>query len=415
MDTKRMDWHNDIFYHTLPNGLKAIHLAGNSTVSHCGYFVNAGTRDEQLHQWGMAHLVEHLLFKGTQKRRPHHIINRMETVGGELNAYTNKEETVIYSTFIEEYAERAIELLTDLTFCSTFPQKELEKEVEVVIDEINSYEDSPAELIYDEFENMLFEGNSLGHFILGTEEHLHKFDSRQVKEFVNEHYTTGQTVFFSMGKTPPKKIFRLLEKYAGNLPCNNTGKQRTPPAPLSGRQVCADKNTNQSHTLMGGYAYPIGHPLRPALMLLNNLLGGPGMNSRLNIALREKRGYVYTVEASLTPYSDTGVWSIYFGGDQRNQQRCIDLVQKELHLLCNRKLSTSQLAAAQKQYIGQMSISHSRQEDVALALGKSIYHLGQWKPLHQMVQSIQNLTADELLHVANEIFTPQHTFLLLYR
>ncbi len=166
---------------------------------------------------------------------------------------------------------------------------------------------------------------------------------------------------------------------------------------------------------MGGFAYPIGHPLRPALMLLNNLLGGPGMNSRLNIALREKRGYVYTVEASLTPYSDTGVWSIYFGGDQRNQQRCIDLVQKELHLLCNRKLSTSQLAAAQKQYIGQMSISHSRQEDVALALGKSIYHLGQWKPLHQMVQSIQNLTAEELLHVANEIFTPQHTFLLLYR
>lgn len=404
----------DIVISALPNGLRFIHKQTDSNVSYCGFFVNAGTRDERADQFGMAHFTEHMLFKGTEKRKSYHIINRMENVGGELNAYTNKEETVIYSVFIEEHIERAIELLTDLTFHSNFPQKELDKETDVIIDEINSYEDSPSELIYDEFENLIFKNHSLGHLILGEEDLLKKFKTEHVRKFVNDHYTTDEIIFFSMGKTPAKKVINLLEKYVGAITCSSSANQRMIPSFLKGETLTFEKGTSQAHTIIGTYSYPILNEKRKALSLLNNILGGPGMNSRLNISLREKRGYVYSVESSLTNYSDTGVFSIYFGGDQRNQQKCTELVLKELEKFRTTKLSSSQLASAKKQYIGQIGISHSLQENVALALAKNYLYYGKWHSEAEIIASVENISAENLLETANEVFLPENLFCLQY-
>lgn len=400
--------------HSLPNGLRIIHKPTLSNVSYCGFFVNAGTRDERPDQFGMAHFTEHMLFKGTRKRKSFHIINRMENVGGELNAYTNKEETVFYSVFVEEHVERAIELLSDLTFHSVFPEKELAKEIDVVIDEINSYEDNPSELIYDEFENLVFEGHELGHNILGETELLKTFRTEKVAEFVRDHYSPSEMVFFSMGKTNPKKLIRLIEKYTEDILRTSSLNQRKAPLPIVAANRRAEKDTSQAHTMIGTYSYPIRDVKRRALNLLNNILGGPGMNSRLNISLREKRGYVYSVESSITNYSDTGLFSIYFGGDQRNQQKCVELVMKELDKFRTTKLSTIQLAAAKKQYIGQIGISHNMQENTALALGKSLFYFGRWFSEAELVHCIERLTAEQLLEVANEIFEKERLFYLQY-
>lgn len=400
--------------HSLPNGLRIIHKPTLSNVSYCGFFINAGTRDERPDQFGMAHFTEHMLFKGTRKRKSFHIINRMENVGGELNAYTNKEETVFYSVFVEEHVERAIELLSDLTFHSVFPEKELAKEIDVVIDEINSYEDNPSELIYDEFENLVFGGHELGHNILGETELLKTFRTEKVAEFVRDHYSPSEMVFFSMGKTNPKKLIRLVEKYTEDILRTSSVNQRKAPLPIVAANRRAEKDTSQAHTMIGTYSYPIRNVKRRALNLLNNILGGPGMNSRLNISLREKRGYVYNVESSITNYSDTGLFSIYFGGDQRNQQKCVELVMKELDKFRTTKLSTIQLAAAKKQYIGQIGISHNMQENTALALGKSLFYFGRWFSEAELVHYIEQLTAEQLLEVANEIFEKEKLFCLQY-
>jgi len=404
----------DTIIHSLPNGLRIIHKPTLSNVSYCGFFVNAGTRDERPDQFGMAHFTEHMLFKGTNKRKSFHIINRMENVGGELNAYTNKEETVLYSVFVEEHVERAIELLSDLIFHSVFPQKELEKEIDVVIDEINSYEDNPSELIYDEFENLIFGGHELGHNILGETELLKTFRTEKVAEFVQEHYSPSEMVFFSMGKTSPKKLIRLVEKYVGDISQTSSANQRKVPYPLAASGIKTEKDTSQAHTMIGSYSYSMHDPKRRALNLLNNMLGGPGMNSRLNISLREKRGYVYNVESNLTNYSDTGLFAIYFGGDERNQQKCVELVMKELDKFRTTKLSAAQLAAAKKQYIGQIGISHNMQENTALALGKSLFYFGRWFSEAELVAFIEQLTAEQLLEVANEVFEKERLFCLQY-
>jgi predicted Zn-dependent peptidase len=404
----------NIVTHTLPNGLRIIHKPTASNVAYCGFFINAGTRDERVDQFGMAHFTEHMLFKGTQKRKSFHIINRMENVGGELNAYTNKEETVIYAVFIEEHIERAIELLTDLTFHSVFPQKEINKEIDVVIDEINSYEDNPSELIYDEFENLVFAGHQLGHHILGESELLKTFNSEKVAEFVHEHYSPSQMVFFSMGKVQPKKLIRLVEKLTEDIVQRGYQNRRIAPQILEAEMLKVEKDTSQAHTIIGTYSYPIHDEKRRALSLLNNMLGGPGMNSRLNISLREKYGYVYSVESSLTNYSDTGLFAIYFGGDQRNQQKCVELVMKELDKFRTTKLSSTQLAAAKKQYIGQTGISHNMQENVALALGKSLFYFDKWFSESEIIQFIEKITAEKLLEVANELFEKDRLFCLQY-
>ncbi|MBS5980335.1 MAG: insulinase family protein, partial [Dysgonomonas mossii] len=324
--------------HTLSNGLRIVHKPIESNVSYCGFIVNAGTRDEAPDQYGMAHFVEHMLFKGTDKRRAYHIINRMENVGGELNAFTNKEETVVYSVFLEQHFSRAIELLSDITFHSNFPQSEIEKEVEVIIDEIHSYEDSPSELIFDEFENLVFDQSQIGHNILGSAELLQNFDGQMAKAFVNKFYNPSNMVFFSLGRTDFKKIVYYAEKYLSAIPDIKSDIQRIKPVDISSVNKREDKETSQAHVLIGGRSYSLCDPNRRVLNLLNNLLGGPGMNSRLNISLREKRGYVYNVDSSITSYTDTGITSIYFGCDKKNVDKCISLVHKELNRLRKEKL-----------------------------------------------------------------------------
>jgi len=399
---------------TLSNGLRIVHKPIESNVSYSGFIVNAGTRDEAPDQYGMAHFVEHMLFKGTDKRRAYHIINRMENVGGELNAFTNKEETVVYSVFLEQHFSRAIELLSDITFHSNFPQSEIEKEVEVIIDEIHSYEDSPSELIFDEFENLVFDQSQIGHNILGSAELLQNFDGQMAKAFVNKFYNPSNMVFFSLGRTDFKKIVYYAEKYLSAIPDIKSDIQRIKPVDISSVNKREDKETSQAHVLIGGRSYSLCDPNRRVLNLLNNLLGGPGMNSRLNISLREKRGYVYNVDSSITSYTDTGITSIYFGCDKKNVDKCISLVHKELNRLRKEKLTSSQLSTAKKQLIGQIGVMGDNHENLALALGKNFLHHNHFNTLAETAQKIEAVTAEQILAVSNEIFDERSLFTLIY-
>lgn len=400
--------------HTLSNGLRIVHKPMNTNVAYCGMIVGVGTRDEREDEFGMAHFIEHMLFKGTKKRKSHHIINRMEAVGGELNAFTNKEETVIYSIFLEEHYERGIELISDLVLDSQFPQTEIDKESEVIIDEIHSYEDSPSDLIYDDFEDLLFKDQPIGHNILGTESHLKSFTTQMAKSFHQRYYVPSNMVFFSLGKTDFSKVVRLAEKYFAVMANGSFVPSRTEPYYVDPVFHKIDKNTSQAHAVIGGRAYTLHDDKRRALNLLNNILGGPGMNSRLNVSLREKKGYVYNVESGISAYSDTGVFSIYFGCDKRNSEKCISLVHKELKKLRENKLSSSQLHAAKKQYIGQFGVSSSNFENVALALGKNYMYFNHFNSLDEIIEKVNAVSAEQILEVANEILSENRLFTLIY-
>lgn len=404
----------DYFSHILPNGLRIVHLPSASPVSYCGFAVNAGTRDEEANEFGLAHFVEHMLFKGTEKRRAWHILNRMENVGGELNAYTTKEETFVYSIFMEEHYARAFELMADLMFNSRFPEQEIEKEVDVIIDEINSYEDSPSELIFDEFENQLFDGHALGHNILGDEKSLLTFDSASGISFMQRFYAPENMIFFSMGRMDFRKVLKLVEGTLSGISFPVAPRNRVAPGaiPAVSRQV--HKETHQAHVLIGGRAYSMHDEKRLPLFLLNNILGGPGMNNRLNVSLREKHGLVYNVESNVTSYTDTGLASIYFGTDPKNRAKATQLVYKELAKFRNVKLSTTQLAAAKKQVIGQLGVSGDNKEGLFLGLGKSFLHYNRYENLPEVFAKVEKLTAEEILEVANEVFAPEGLFTLIY-
>ena len=405
----------DYFSHILPNGLRIVHLPSASPVSYCGFAVNAGTRDEEMDEFGLAHFVEHMIFKGTEKRKSWHILNRMENVGGELNAYTTKEETFVYSIFMEEHFRRAFELLSDLVFHSQFPEQEIEKEVDVILDEINSYEDSPSELIFDEFENLLFDGHALGHNILGDEQSLLGFGSESGKSFMRRFYAPENMVFFSMGRIPFKKIVQMVESTLSDIAFPMAARNRTAPGELLPVSRQIHKDTHQAHVLIGGRAYSMHDEKRLPLFLLNNLLGGPGMNNRLNVSLREKNGLVYNVESNVTSYTDTGLASIYFGTDPKNKEKAIRLVYKELAKLREVKLTATQLAAAKKQVIGQLGVSGDNREGLFLGLGKSFLHYNRYDTLPEVFAKVEKLTAGEIREVANEIFAPERLFSLIYQ
>jgi predicted Zn-dependent peptidase len=400
--------------YTLSNGLRLIHLPGNSPVSYSGFAVNVGARDERENEHGMAHFIEHLLFKGTEKRRSWHILNRMETVGGELNACTAKEETLIYSIFPEQYFERAFELLADLVFHSRLPEQEAKKEMEVIIDEIQSYEDNPSELIYDDFENLLFEGHPLGHHILGTPQSLERFTIPQSLVFMQRHYRPDNMVFFSIGNIPFRKIVRMAEKYAGEIACFSHLSERIPPACHTPGQIRVKKETSQAHVMIGSRAYNLHDDKRMGLYLLNNMLGGPGMNSRLNISLREKHGLVYQTDSSVTSYTDTGVFSIYFGSEKRRLEKCISLVSKEMKRLCDSKLTTSQLDAAKKQLKGQLGVSAENKENIFLNMGKSFLHYNRYDALSDVYAEIDALSSGQLWDIGNEIFDEKGILCLVF-
>lgn len=400
--------------HTLSNGLRIIHAQNQSAVAYCGYAIDAGTRDEEENEQGMAHFVEHLIFKGTQKRHSWHILNRMEHVGGDLNAYTNKEETVVYSAFLVEHFPRAVELLTDIVFHSTYPQAEIDKEVEVIIDEIQSYEDTPSELIFDDFEELVFPNHPLGRNILGKPELLRQFKSEDALRFTNRFYRPDNMVFFVQGNVDFKRVVRLLEKAVSDIPSTITERHRIKPELYIPQNKTINRDTHQAHVMIGCRSYDTHDKKRTALYLLNNILGGPGMNSRLNVALRERSGLVYNVEANLTSYTDTGLFSIYFGTDQEDVKQCLRLVHKELKRLREKPLSSTQLATAQKQIIGQIGVAADNFENNALNMAKTYLHYNKYEEPQEVYKRIQSLTPQDLWEVANEMFCEENLSTLIY-
>ncbi len=401
--------------HTLSNGLRIIQVPSPTPVAYCGFAIDAGTRDETSGEQGMAHFVEHLIFKGTTKRKAWHILNRMERVGGDLNAFTNKEETIIYTAFLAEHFARAVELLADIVFHSTFPKNEIPKEVDVILDEIQSYEDSPSDLIFDDFENLIFKGHSLGRNILGDPNLLKTFGSDDALNWTRRFYKPSNMVFFFYGNVDFRHLVRCVEKYVGEIPDSKAEKLYVPlPDYLPERRVI-HRDTHQAHVMIGCRSYDAHNEKRTGLYLLNNILGGPGMNSRLNIALREHRGLVYSVESNLTSYTDTGVFSIYFGCDPKDVDTCLTLVEKELKRLCMARLTDSQLAAAKKQIIGQIAVASDNFENLALDMGKTFLHYNRYESQEEVFQRIEALSADCLMEVANEIFDEHRRSVLIYQ
>ena len=399
---------------TLSNGLRVIHLPGDSPVVYCGIGINAGTRQESPGEEGLAHFCEHVTFKGTRRRSALQILNCLENVGGELNAFTNKEDTVFYAAIQREHFSRAVDLLTDIVFCSEYPQHEIEHEKDVVCDEIESYNDSPAELIYDEFENMLFQGHPLGHNILGTREQVQQFTSQDARRFTQRYYRPDNAIFFAYGDINFPQLVRKLEVrryegtevrgYENSLSAESNLAPPCPRPPLPPH--------HQAHVMLGCQAYAWDDPRRMPLYLLNNILGGPGMNARLNLSLRERHGLVYTVESSMVSYSDTGCWSVYFGCDHHDVKRCLRLVRRELDRMMQHPLSDRQLAAAKRQLKGQLTIACDNREQFALDFAKHFLHYGQERDITHLLQRVEAITATQLQDVAQNLFAPNHLQLL---
>lgn len=399
------------FTHIFPNGLRLIQVSSPTDVAYCGISIDAGTRDENADEFGMAHFCEHMMFKGTSQRSATNIINRMESVGGDLNAYTNKEETVIYSVFLRQHLWRAIELILDIVMKSTFPQNEIDKESEVIIDEIESYNDSPSELIFDRFENVIYKDTSLGHDILGTPESVRTFNTDSALLFTKRLYRYDRMVMFIYGKCDAEKIVHRLEPLMsvpdGFVP--EPIQNITPlfATPIEGNIIEEKRDTHQSHVMIGTAAYGSKDPRRIALYFLNNLLGGPGMNSRLNIALRERRGLVYTVESSLTNYTDTSTWAIYFGCDHNDTDKCIRLVHNELDKLIQSPLSQRKFDAAMRQLKGQLGVACDNFENYALDTAKCFLHYNKFEGMADTFAHLDNLTPAFLQEVAQDIFNPK--------
>ncbi len=403
------------FNHTLANGLRVVFKPENCAVSYCGIAINTGSRDENMHEHGMAHFTEHMLFKGTTKRKSGHIINRLEHVGGELNAFTTKEETVVYAAVLNEYTERAIELIADITLHSTFPQKEIDKEVIIILDEIQSYKDSPSEQIFDDFEDILFGDNQLGHNILGKPEMLRELTTEKALDFVNRQYLPHEMVLFVSGEFDFKQIIRWAEKHLAvperkTLPLTRIAQTEYVP-----QKKIVDRNTHQVHYMLGNIAYSLFHKQRMGMFLLTNILGGSGMNSLLNLSLREKHGLVYNVESSFQPFTDNGMWTVYFGCDPVNMKRCEELVYSTLAKLRDQRISESALTKYKLQLIGQIAIASESKENMALSICKSFLRYDKIDNLETARKNIEAVTAEEIQIIAQEIFQPEQFSTLIYK
>ncbi len=400
---------------TLDNGLRVVYAPSPTNTVYLGLALDAGTRDEKDGESGMAHFAEHLSFKGTDRRTSRQIITYMESVGGDLNAFTGKEETVYYCTCQKEHFSRAMDLLFDVVFHSKYPQEEMDKEVEVVIDEIESYNDSPSELIYDDFEAMLFQGHPLGRSILGNAERLRAYKTEDVQSYTSRLYVPSNAVLFVYGNVSEKEILRRIPDDVLSEAGQRIVTDETILRPYAPQNKVIEKDTHQAHIMMGARAFGGTHPKHLALFLANNILGGPGLSSRLNLALREKRGLVYTVESTLTTYTDTGVWAIYFGCDHHDAEKCKRIVKRELQRLCDAPLSEKALNAAKRQIIGQIALSYDNFESVAIGMGKRMLHYGRTQTKEQFIDRIQALTAEQVWDAAREIFNPENLTILEYR
>lgn len=425
--------------HTLANGLRIIHLPSAQPVVYCGYAVGAGTRDEELgREEGMAHFCEHITFKGTERRSSMQILGHLESVGGDLNAFTNKEETVYHAAVLKENIDRAVDLLTDIVFHSTYPQAEIDKEVEVIVDEIESYNDSPAELVYDLFENAVFGGHPLGHNILGMAEKLRRYTTADALRFTRRYYRPENSVFFAYGDVDFQKLVRLLERAnAADAAAESVAAVSLPPqqSAISDNSCCGGgkdtaaallppyvaqhiehhMDTHLAHVMLGTRAYDVHDERRIALYLLNNILGGPGMTARLNVSLRERNALVYTVESMAQSYSDTGLWAVYFGCDPKNVKRCLRLIRRELDKVMQRPLRDAQLRAAKRQIRGQIGIACDSRESFALDFAKSYLHYGWRKDVTALCERIDALTAADLQRVAQDLFAEERLTMLVIK
>ncbi len=404
--------------HTLSNGLRVIHLPSDSQVVYCGLEIAAGTRNERPGEEGLAHFCEHVTFKGTARRRAWHILNCLESVGGELNAFTNKEDTVFYAAILKEHLPRAVDVLTDIVLHSTYPEHEIEKEKAVVCDEIESYNDSPSELIFDEFENILFAGHPLGHNILGTKGQVMGYSSADARRFTTEHYRPDNMIFFAYGDIDFPRLLRLLEKnYTPSSPSPTPSTLNSAPftlTPPPTTPIIRRLHTHQTHVIVGHRAYSIHDKRRMPLYLLNNMLGGPGMNARLNLSLRERNALVYTVESTMVSYADTGMWCVYFGCDEHDTERCLHLVRRELNQFMQHPLCDNQLNAAKKQIKGQIGVACDNREQFALDFGKSFLHYGWEKDITSLYEHIDAITPAQIQQVAQEIFDEKALTTLIY-
>jgi len=402
-------------YFTLPNGLRVIHQRSKSPVAHCGLFINAGSRDEVDGENGLAHFIEHVIFKGTQKRKPFHILSRMEDVGGELNAYTSKEETVIHTSFLKTYYPRAIELISDIFYNSTFPAKEIEKEKAVVIDEINSYLDSPGEQIFDDFEELLFKGHPLGQSVLGTPESVNIFNQDMIQNFIHRNYSMDEIVFSSVGNISSERLERLLNQFFENTVHGTKRELKTNYPWEKGVRVEVNRETFQTHCVIGNQAVDVYDDDLPAVVLLNNLLGGPGMNSRLNLNIRERYGFTYNIESYYSSYRDTGVFGIYLGTDKGTIDRSIQLVHRELKKLREVKLGILQLSKAKKQMLGQMAMAADNNGSLMLGMGRSVLIHDRMDDWNATVEKIEAITSDDLRDMANRVLNPNELTYLIYK
>jgi predicted Zn-dependent peptidase len=401
-------------YARLNNNIRIVHRETNGSVSHCGVVVNAGSRDETPDENGLAHFIEHIIFKGTKNRKAYHILSRLENVGGDLNAYTAKEETFIYASFLNQHYERSLELFADILFNSTFPEKEIQKEKDVVLDEINSYKDSPSELIFDEFEEALFKGHPIGGNILGSPDAVKSFNMEGIVRFIQRNYLTDRIVIASVGNISMEKLVALAERYFGNIPATSSENQRKKFKKYHPENKTELKSNFQVHCILGNVAYSLKDERRTAMALLNNILGGPGMNSRLNLNIRERYGYCYNIESHFQPYSDTGYFNIYLGTDNGYLEKSIQLIYKELKALRENPLGTLQLHRAKLQIVGQLAISLESSLNEMISIGKSHLFFDEVDTFETIQKKIDSITTQDLQEVANEIFRPEQFSMLTY-
>ena len=383
-------------------------------VAHCGLLIAAGSRDEEEDEHGLAHFLEHCFFKGTKTRKNHHILSRLDAVGGELNAFTAKEETWIHASMLKEHYERAIELIADITFHPSFPAEEIEKEKEVIIDELNSYFDSPSEMIFEEFDQQLFGNHAIGRSILGTKESINSVKRSTLERFRKRNLTAEQLVFSSAGNIPVEKLQLLLEKHLGKEKLAPFTQKRSKPTLKAGKKIFVEKDIHQVNYLVGGKAYAYPHKLRPALTLLANVLGGPALNNKLSMVIREKYGLAYHVECTYAPFTDCGIFSLYLGTDKENLKKATDLAEKTLSYYKDNKMSSRQLHEAKKQIIGQMALAQDSGSALMFNLGKSLYLFNRIDTMQEVFRRLEEITSEQIQQAAIDTFHFEKMNVLAY-
>ncbi|MCG8473974.1 MAG: insulinase family protein [Cytophagales bacterium] len=400
----------------LPNGIRLIHKQARHTkVVHCGFVLDIGSRDELPNEQGIAHFWEHMAFKGTEKRKAYHILSSLDAVGGELNAYTTKEKICFHASVLNKYFDKACDVLADITFSSVFPDKQIEKERGVILEEMALYRDTPEDAIQDEFDELIFPEHSLGRNILGSSESVRRFQRSDFEDFIRRNMSTGHLVFASVGDMPAEKAFRLGKKYLDRqLPMGAAKERSFDPSYQAVKRVVKKPDISQTHVAVGTRAYGLKHPDRLKLFMLTNLLGGPGMNSRLNLSLREKYGLVYHVEANYTPFTDTGIFALFFATEPSNKQKAIQIVLRELRQLREKPLGSMQLKRVKDQLIGQLAMAEENNLNILLVLAKSILDLGKVDSLDQVIEKVNSVTAEELQRVAQEVFSEERLSQLVY-